>query len=68
MMYGWVVQACPSKLKSDKINSNYFMREIEHMRVRIPRSCFLEGLYRADDTVTIVLTMHSSLSSNDDYP
>ena len=38
------------------------------MRVRIPRSCFLEGLYRADDTVTIVLTMHSSLSSNDDYP
>ena len=34
----------------------------------VPCSCFLEGLYRVDDTATVVLTMHSNLFYNDDCP
>ena len=34
----------------------------------LPCLCLLRGLYRAYDTVTIVLTIHSSLSCDDDYP
>ena len=28
--------------------------------VRVPYSCFLEDLYKVDNTVTVVLTMHSN--------
>ena len=58
----------PSKIKSNKSSSNYFMRESECMYVRIPCSCFLKGLYKVDDTITVVLTMHSDPSCNDDCP
>ena len=34
----------------------------------IPYSCFLEDLYKVDNTATIVLTMHSNPFCNDDYP
>ena len=34
----------------------------------VPCSYFLKGLYKVDDIVTIVLTMHSNLSCNDDCP
>ena len=34
----------------------------------VPCSCFLESLYRADDTTTIVLTVHSDPFCNDNCP
>ena len=35
---------------------------------RVPCSCFLRGLYRANDTVIVVLTMHFDSFYNDDCP
>ena len=35
---------------------------------RVLCSCLLRDLYRVDSTATVVLTMHSNLSCNDDYP
>ena len=54
------------KLKSNKSSSNYFEEKIRHLCARVPCSCFLEGLYRAVDT--IVLTMHSYSFCNNDCP
>lgn len=55
------------------------LRNLSHTRVtltilwervsicaRIPYSCFFECLYKVDDTVTVVLIMHSNPLCNDD--
>lgn len=36
------------------------------VHVFVPCSCFLSSLYRADDTATVVLTMHSNISCDND--
>ena len=58
----------PPKLKSVKDSSNLFLWQKMSLCACLPCSCFLRGLYRVDDTVPIVLTIHSSLSCNDDCP
>ena len=53
-----------SKLKSEsnKNESNYF----EWLCTRVPFSCFSRGFYRVNDTIVIVLIMHSYFSYDDD--
>ena len=48
------------KLKSDKNSSSYLWEKVSFL-TWVPCSCFLEGLYRADDTTIVVLTRHSDL-------
>lgn len=42
--------------------------EIMSICARVACLCFLRGLYRTDDTITVVLTMQSSISCNNDCP
>ena len=49
------------KLKSGKNNSSCLVEESECACVRVPCLCFLEGLYRVDETSTVVLTRHFDL-------
>ena len=49
------------KLKSGKNNSSCLVEESECACARVPCLCFLEGLYRVDETSTVVLTRHFDL-------
>ena len=48
----------PPKLKSSKNNSSFLVGESQCVYACVPRLCFLEDLYRVDETATIVLTRH----------
>ena len=50
----WWSRHVPSKFKSNNINSLSYLWERVSSCVSIPCLCFLEGLYRVDDTTTVV--------------